>query len=283
MNLLELRKWGRQILSPLGYENDADELLMYAIGLDKNAIVMKPNFLINSVQRDYFMKLVHDRQNHMPLQYILGKWEFMSLEFEISPDVLIPRGDTEVLVEAILSVEKNGAKGLEIGVGSGCISISLIRHGGLDMVGVDICQKAVDIANRNFERLVGVDPVSDPVTAGVFIQSDLFENVPRGAKFDFIVSNPPYISSKDMLGLDKSVKDYEPHKALHGGDDGLDFYRKIVAQAGDYLVPQGRIYFEIGYNQALDVENILQDGSFFDINIIKDLAGHDRVVHAIMR
>jgi len=248
---------------------------MYATGLDKNAIIMKPNFLPNNAQTEFFMKAVYNRRNHMPLQYILGKWEFMSLEFEISPDVLIPRADTEVLVETILAKEQRGARGLEVGVGSGCISISLMHYGDIDMVGVDICKKALVVANKNLGRLITTHP-------NKFVQSNLFENVPRGAKFDFIVSNPPYISSKEMLGLDESVKTFEPHKALHGGEDGLDFYRKIVAQAGEHLISKGRIYFEIGYNQADDVKNILQDGGFFDINIIKDFAGHNRVVHAIM-
>ncbi|MCL2575958.1 MAG: peptide chain release factor N(5)-glutamine methyltransferase [Defluviitaleaceae bacterium] len=273
MTLNELRKWGKQ------QTNDADILLMHFAKVDKTVLLTKGDLTVAQDVAEVFKNAVKLRIENMPLQYVLGVWEFMGLEFEVSPDVLIPREDTEVLVRLVLENEPSGAKGLEIGVGSGCISVSLAVFGGMDMVGVDVCHKALVVAERNARQHCNGRPT---VTAPMFVLSDLFENVYKEDKFDFIVSNPPYISGEDMQILDKSVKDYEPHKALHGGDDGLDFYRKIAIGAKDYLKPNGRIYFEIGYNQAQDVKNILQNVGFFDINILKDTAGHDRVVYAQM-
>jgi release factor glutamine methyltransferase len=207
----------------------------------------------------------------MPLQYVLGRWEFMSLEFFIGREVLIPRPDTETLVETILAHERKGSKGLEIGVGSGCISISLAHHGGIIMLGTDICPRAVEIAKFNATRHSRES--GNPPT---FVAANLFP--PGIEEFDFIVSNPPYIPTGEIADLDESVKNYEPLSALDGGHDGLEFYRRIAAQAAARLAVGGRIYFEIGYNQGEDVKNILKMNGFFGINIIKDLAGHDRVI-----
>jgi release factor glutamine methyltransferase len=260
MKLFDLRAWG---LKRLKNRRDVDILLMEALGISQNDLLTKGSLEVDDSK---FMAFARLYMQGMPLQYILGRWEFMGLEFHISQDVLIPRADTEILVETILQREPHGAKGLEIGIGSGCISISLAHHGSMDMTGTDICPRALEIAKTNNRGLCN------------FVLANLFPNTHE--LFDFIVSNPPYISTSELANLDSSVKDHEPLKALNGGADGLDFYRRITAQAGNWLAPGGRIYFEIGYNQGQDVKNILKSSGFSGINIIKDLSGHGRVVYA---
>jgi len=270
--LAELRTWGREKIDS---EQDVDALLVYAIpGLELNDILTKGEQAISFESRLKFKDSVEKRAGGMPLQYVVGSWEFMSLNFNITQDVLIPRGDTEILVQTILDKEGLEKKGLEIGLGSGCISVALAHHGKMDMTGAEICHKALAIAIKNYKDILGGEPK--------FVKSDLFESVPRGT-FDFIVSNPPYIPSAELASLDKSVTDYEPKGALDGGADGLDFYKKIGQKAPEYLVAGGRIYFEIGHNQGEDVKSILMDNGFSDIEIIKDLANHDRIVSGELR
>jgi len=270
-----LRTTGRNLLEAAGigsYAIDVDVLLMYVLGIDKNTLIADQSRLVDDTCANEFMKMIERRRENIPIQYLTGKCEFMSLEFDVNRNTLIPRPDTEILVETILAAEKN-TRGLEIGVGTGCISISLEYHGeGIAMCGVDISPEAVRVAAQNHERILLCD--------GIFMVSDLFENVPHGAKFDFIVSNPPYIETDEIERLGSNVKDYEPQLALDGGPDGLDFYRRIVGQAAEYLVDGGRIYFEIGYNQARAVENILAAAGYVDIMILDDYAGKNRVVKA---
>jgi release factor glutamine methyltransferase len=290
MKLADLRAWGRDVLRASSIENYAHEtdiLLMDTLDMDKNALLTKGDFEPPTALVELFRKSIDRRRAHMPLQYVVGRWEFMSLEFNLGAgNVLIPRADTEVLVQTIMAEEPPGARGLEIGLGSGCISIALEYHGDMVMTGVEICPDALEVAKANHESIFGRQNVfggsakKAQKRASRFILSDLFQNVPRGTLFDFIVSNPPYISKGEIEMLNKSVKDFEPHVALYGGDDGLDFYKKIVAVAGEYLVPDGGIYFEIGRDQADAVKKILYRSGFSDINIVKDLARHDRVIFA---
>ncbi|MCL2856048.1 MAG: peptide chain release factor N(5)-glutamine methyltransferase [Defluviitaleaceae bacterium] len=265
--LSDLRAHGRVLID----SHEVDILLMEIFGINKISLVAEGDKLADKANVGRFRDALARRTSGMPIQYILGKWEFMGLTFEINPDVLIPRDDTEFLVHKVLEEQPAGAKGLEIGLGSGCISIALVHHGNLKMTGVDICEKALSMAKANFKCIVGAPDN--------FIQSDLFTNLPP-QKFDFIVSNPPYINTADIAGLDCSVKNYEPAKALDGGADGLDFYRQITSKAKNWLVPGGKIYFEIGHNQGGKVRHILQEGGFANISITKDLSGHDRVVAA---
>jgi len=265
-----LRTTGKSLLKEAGvdsYAIDADVLLMHVLGIDKNTLLISPDRPVGSADAERFMELINARCNKTPVQYLIGKCEFMSLEFAVNPHVLIPRPDTEVLVETILVAESN-ASGLEIGVGTGCISISLEHYGNnITMHGVDISPEAVGVATHNAGKRI-------------FMVSDLFDNVSRGTLFDFIVSNPPYIETEEIEGLDSGVKDFEPRLALDGGVDGLDFYRRIVKQAREYLVSDGRIYFEIGYNQARAAGEILAAAGYVDIVVIDDYAGKNRVVTA---
>jgi len=270
----ELRKWGKAELS--GDDDattDADALLMLAAGINNfNDFLLKKHENTDINIRQKFRAYVGRRKNHEPLQYIAEGWTFMDATLSLSRDVLIPRSDTEVLVNAVLENEERGVLGLEIGVGSGAVSVELKNHGGHEMFGTDICPKAVKLANENFVRNHGAKSLP-------FVQGDLFENVPRQEKFDFIVSNPPYIATGELNQLPRSVKDYEPMLALDGGADGLDFYRRIAAEAGAYLKDGGGLYFEIGETQANDVTEIMINAGFSGINTIKDLNERDRVVY----
>ena len=271
----ELRSHGRQTLKSGGIESyhiDTDVLLMHVLAIDKNTLLTNPDMSIRGIDFIAFCKLIEQRRKKTPIQYITGKCEFMSLEFAVDENVLIPRPDTEILVETILAVESAPANGLEIGIGSGCISISLEYHANhIKMSGVDISAKAVEIATAN-QIAINNRPHN-------FFVGNLFENVPRGT-FSFIVSNPPFICSDEIDVLEENVKGFEPRIALDGGADGLDFYHKIAKQAPHYLEQGGRIYFEIGYSQAADVTDILTSSGFVNVKIVKDLAGLDRVVWA---
>jgi release factor glutamine methyltransferase len=223
---------------------------------------------LTEVESARFRVYVEQRAAHKPLAYIAGVREFMGLDFEVNEHTLIPRPDTETVVEAALNIIKQtGVKRiLEIGAGSGCISVSLaaICLDDLDITSTDIDVAALETAKRNADRYsVSVR----------FIQSDLFSNVDPGM-FDMIISNPPYIPSDEIDLLAGSVANYEPRLALDGGADGLNFYRAVTEMASNYIV------YEIGYNQAEDVRTILLRNGFTDVKVIKDLAGHNRVITA---
>ena len=208
------------------------------------------------------------------MQYILGQWEFYGFPFKVGKGVLIPRGDTEILVETILEKQQTESLKtiLDIGTGSGCIPISLGRYGSFsELLAVDISPKALGYAVKNAE--FNQIPVK-------FLESDLFSAVPveYKGKLDAIVSNPPYIPKKDIEELMTEVKDFEPLNALDGGEDGLDFYRSIVEQSGEWLRKDGWLFFEIGYDQGEALRELLQKQGFSEIRVIQDLAGLDRVV-----
>ena len=278
-----LRAMGRSLLKEAGIDSyaidvDVDVLLMHVLDFDKNTLLTNLDRFADDAQAGEFSRLIDARSNNVPIQYLTGKCEFMSLEFAVDENVLIPRPDTEILVETVLTQETSGSvEGLEIGVGSGCVSISLEYHGiNISMRGVDIDEAAVQTTVYNWKRIFK----GSILQRDKFFVSNLFENVPRGTFFDFIVSNPPYIETEEIGRLGSSVKDYEPRIALDGGADGLEFYRRIVGQAREYLADEGRIYFEIGYNQARAVEEILASAGYVDIVVLDDYAGRNRVVMA---
>lgn len=212
------------------------------------------------------------RSKREPLQYILGTQEFMGYSFFVTPSVLIPRQDTEVLVEKALSILKKGDRILDMCTGSGCILLSLVKRKELQhSIGVDISKEALFIAKKN----------ADALNLNVsFYQSDLFKEIDKKEKFQMIVSNPPYITELEMAQLMPEVAEYEPRIALFGGRDGLDFYRKIAEKAGDYLEDKGYLILEIGCRQAIAVKEILQENGYEEIQVIQDLAGLDRIVAA---
>lgn len=213
----------------------------------------------------FLMRRIKER---VPLQYILGNQEFMGYTFKVSPDVLIPRADTESVLEEIIHTGMHPESILDVCTGSGCIAISL----GLILepkrcVGIDIDGKALQIAKENGRNLL---PMVE------FIQSDLFREVT--GRFDLIVSNPPYIPTKDCQELMMEVRKHEPMLALDGREDGLHFYRRIVKEAPGYLNADGMLAFEIGYDQGASVKDMMEEAGFTDVVVRKDLAGLNRAV-----
>ena len=255
------------------YAFEAELLLEKAAGLNRTALFLRGEESLSDEVLAVYEGYLSEREQGRPTQYILGEWEFMGLPFHVGEGVLIPRGDTEVLVETIL--EKQQTEDfkfiLDIGTGSGCIPVSLGHYGKFEKImAVDISQKALGYATKNAaENKISID----------FYESDLFTNVPAEwkGKLDAIVSNPPYIPKKDIEELMTEVKDFEPMNALDGGEDGLDFYRAIVEQGREWLKDGGWLFFEIGYDQGEDLRNLLKEFGHTEIEIRQDLAGLDRV------
>jgi release factor glutamine methyltransferase len=219
-----------------------------------------------------YESLLNKRMEHVPMQYIVGETEFMGLKFKTNPNVLIPRQDTETLVEEALKVVKPGMRVLDLCTGSGCIIISIL-HNAPDVEGfaTDISKQALLLARENAKQ--------NDVQL-MLEKSDLFDQV-RGT-FDLIVSNPPYIRTGEIAHLMPEVRDFEPPEALDGGEDGLFFYRKIIGECAGYLNPQGRVLFEIGFDQGEEVSSLLREAGFRDVRITQDLARHDRVVSGML-
>ena len=249
-------------------QNDAFVLWQEAFGLNRTGYLINADKEADSNLYPKYMMLINRRCTRMPLQYITGKAYFMGLEFKVTPAVLIPRFDTEILVEEVLKYVDTESTVLDMCTGSGCIAVSIASLSKATVTGVDISQEALEIAKGNAEH--------NQVSTVEFLESDMFQNVT--GTFDVIVSNPPYIPTKDVLELMPEVKEHEPMMALDGSEDGLFFYRILAEQAADFLNPEGLLIMEIGYNQAEDVKNLLANNNFIGIRVIKDLAGHDRVV-----
>lgn len=220
-----------------------------------------------------YEEMLRIRAARVPLQHILGSQDFMGLTFLVSGDVLIPRQDTETLVETVLSENRErNISILDMCTGSGCIAVSLAALGGYSQVeAADISGPALRVAKENAKRLLTGQAVR-------FRQSDLFSVFGEGDRFDLIVSNPPYIPSSVIGELEPEVRDFEPRKALDGMEDGLFFYRRLAEESTDYLKPGGKVYFEIGYDQGQAVCDLLARNGFIEIRVIKDLAGKDRIV-----
>lgn len=271
MTLSEAYAYGKDLLKQAGiteYETDAWLLLEGACGCTRNDYYLRGNVPLKEEQEALWREYVEKRAMRIPVQHILGVQEFMGLTFRVTPDVLCPRQDTEVLVEEALKYLRPGEQILDLCTGSGCILISLL-HYGKDCTGIgsDLSKEALKVAKANAEAL-GVKCT--------FVHSDLFENIE--GRFDMIVSNPPYIATKEIDSLMPEVRDREPRMALDGKEDGLFFYREIIREAHQYLKPEGRLLFEIGYDQGKAVSGLMKAAGFLGVQVIKDLAGLDRVV-----
>lgn len=260
------------ILSDAGIDeasNDAWILFENVFQMNRTRYFMSS---LETAEEDAVMEyraLVKRREMREPLQYITGKAYFMGLEFNVNESVLIPRFDTEILVEEALKHVDANSEVLDMCTGSGCIAISigvlgLVKH----VQAVDISQTALAVTEINRQN--------NNASNVSLIQSDMFENV-RG-EFDMIVSNPPYIRTSDVDALMPEVVKHEPRIALDGYEDGLHFYRILAEEGGHFLKNNGWLIMEIGYDQAEDVTKLLQNNNFTDIKVIRDLAGLDRVV-----
>lgn len=227
---------------------------------------------LSSSQKNKIERYLEKRKQHIPLAYIVKNAEFYGYTFKVNRNVLIPRPETEELVSLVLKDIKTEDKVLDIGTGSGAIAISLAKNSKADIFAVDISKKALIVAKQNAKNL----------NADVkFICSDLFSNI-KNMVFDKIVSNPPYISTKEYSCLESEVKDFEPKNALVADDNGLYFYKQIIKNAKNYLSKNGKIYFEIGNSQAKQICNLLEK-EYKDILVIKDLENNERMIKATLK
>jgi len=269
---LKVLTWTKGYLAEKGVSNarlEAEWLLCAALGLDRVGLYLNFDKPLTEAELTAYRSLVARRANREPLQYILGSQEFCGLEFAVTPAVLIPRHDSEVLVEEALRRAGATCRILDIGLGSGCIAVALAaRLPGAEVCGVDNSPEALAVARDNAER--------NGVRLTIFAGS-LFEPVP-GERFDIIVSNPPYIPTGDLAGLEPEVREFEPHAALDGGVDGLDFYRLIVRETVGHLQPGGWLLVEVGVDQAEAVKELFAVGNYADIFTARDAGGVERVV-----
>lgn len=253
---------------------DVEILLQKVLDVDRLYILLNLERTLAEEEINLFDKFINERLNNRPIAYIVGNREFMGLDFYVKEGVLIPRPDTEILVEEIIELARN--KGpiniLDIGTGSGAITVSLAKYlENAKVTSVDISDVALEIGKRNAIKNNVIDRVD-------FIKSDLFTNINENMKFDIIVSNPPYIKKEVIETLDKQVKDFEPYNALEGGIDGLDFYRAITIQAKEYLNKDGILAYEVGHDQSEDVSKLMDKDGYTNIYTRKDLQQIDRVV-----
>jgi release factor glutamine methyltransferase len=277
VKIFEAVKKAKEILKNVDTPQlDAEVLLSYTLGKDRTYLHLNRNEALSEEDEDRFFDAVERRKNGEPVQYIVGVQEFMGLDFFVKPGVLIPRGDTEILVEEVLKrVEDIESPVIvDVGCGSGAISVSIAYYKKDSIVySLDIMDVPLEITRINAENNGVIDRVN-------IIKSDILKSLHENlrGKIDIIVSNPPYIKDEVIPTLMREVRDFEPYCALSGGKDGLYFYREITRQSLQYLKKGGLIAYEIGHDQKNEVCSILENNGFYDIICIKDLAGHDRVV-----
>ena len=272
--LREAERRGAETLAAAGREEAAQTarlLLCHVLNFNFTDSVLAREDLLSPRDTARYEELLTRRASGVPLQYLTREQNFCGLSLYVDERVLIPRQDTECLVEEVL---RDGARGalLDLCTGSGCIPLALLKHGNFSCaLGADISAEALAVAEINRAR-TGL-----PL---LFRQSDLFAEIPE--RFDVITANPPYIESAEIESLSVEVRDHEPRLALDGAADGLAFYRRLAAESGAHLKPGGRLYLEIGMAQGAAVASLLEAAAFSDIQIIRDLAGRDRIVKGSM-
>lgn len=283
MEIKDLIRMGIKKLDRRKYSNPPLEcvlLLAYLLDVDKTYIYIHNNEEVPSSVEDKYFSLIDERRKGYPIQYILKEKEFMGISFYIEEGVLIPRPDTEILVQYVLDYidekyKEGDIKIVELGTGSGCISLSIAYYKkNVFVYSVDIDKKANAVAEENSKRLKLPGRVK-------ILEGDLFQGIKNmGLKnsVDIIVSNPPYIPEDEIFGLQDEIKKYEPLWALDGGEDGLDYYRRIIPQSKEYLKNRGILVFEMGFDQGRKIKELMEKGNFRNINILKDLQGLDRVI-----
>lgn len=303
MKLREALIAANRMLNEAGIETariDAEVLMQHALQKEKIFLITEPAYEFSAEEENRYFEMINERASGKPVSYITGEKEFMGLPFVVNEAVLIPRPDTEILTEEAVRLIKEGyvnvdrlagaaektaengsqavtgrVKVLDMCTGSGAIAVSIgyyVRES--EVTAADISEEALKVARTNAER----NEVGERMR---FVQGNLFENIGKDDKYDMIVSNPPYIRTEDVAELMTDVKDFEPELALDGGDDGLDFYRRIIPEAADRLKKGGYLLFEIGMDQGEALEQLFEEnGLFEDVRVVKDLAGLDRTVCA---
>ncbi len=285
MNYSEVYQNGERQLAAAGISEaalDARLLLEFLTGHDRNTLLAHPDTPVDDASVERYNALIEKRAEHIPLQHLTGSCEFMGIDFEVSDKVLIPRQDSECLVEEAMRYVSDGSDILDLCTGTGCLLLSLMHYkNNCRGVGVDISEDALSVAQRNADKLIAGNGLNGGKVS--FAAGDLYDALSADAKFDVIISNPPYIRSDVIPTLMPEVADHEPLIALDGGQDGLAFYRRIAAGASAHLIKGGMIFFEIGYDQAEPVSAILADTGFTNIKTVKDYCGNDRVISAMNR
>ncbi len=283
MNYKEIYLWGRGQLEQAGigeFGLDARLLLEHICHTNRNTLLVHGDRVVTVEEEKEYKEAIALRSRRIPLQHITGVQEFMGLEFKVNEHVLCPRQDTECLVEEVMRYLHDGNRILDMCTGSGCILLSLLHYSNhCSGVGADISEEALKVASENAKTIAAIsrpNPWSEDTVK--LIHSDLFSKVPN-EKFDIIVSNPPYIASAVIPTLMEEVREHEPMSALDGMEDGLFFYRKIVAESRNYLAKEGMLFFEIGHDQGQAVSDMMKEAGFEEVTVVKDFAGLDRVVY----
>ena len=283
----KLLNWVTEYLTGKGVESprlSAELLLSHVTGLRRIELYTQFNKLVDKQQLDKLHDLVERAGKHEPVAYLVGKTEFYSMELNVAPDCMIPRPETELLVQRAIEFlrTREGIQHVcDLCTGSGCIAVGIAKNfPNARIIATDICDAALSVAAANIEKYQLKDRIE-------LLAGDLFEPViPQldVGRFDLIVSNPPYVSSDEYEKLEKNVKDYEPKLALYAGVDGLDIYRRIIEKADDYLKPDAALMLEIGYAQGPAIKELLEQADVFtEIKVEKDFHDNDRVVTALKK
>ncbi len=256
----------------ISYRLDSEILMSKVLNKKREYVILNPDTKINTTQSNNFKNLIYQRSCGKPIAYLVGKKEFWNYEFKVSQDVLIPRPDTEILIEEVLKITKNKSKlkVLDIGIGSGCIILSILKErSDFYGTGIDLSKKCIDISKINALSL-GVN------SRIKFFKSDI-DNFNYG-KYDLILSNPPYINKFDLKYLEKDVINFEPISALDGGLEGLSEIRKVIKKSSELIKKNGKLILEIAFDQKLKVIKLLTDQGFYIDKILKDYAKKDRCI-----
>ncbi len=275
-NISETLEQATEILQASGIveaRREAKSLLAFVLDKNQTFLVAHSEYKLSVEEKTQFQTVLERRASREPFQYIVGRQEFCGLDFSVTKDVLIPRPETEMIVEAAIEILRENARFCEVGIGSGCVSVSILHEvKTASAVGLDASEKALAVAERNAETHRVLERLELKL-------SNVFDNL-KDKKFDLIVSNPPYISSEEMKTLQREVRDFEPHIALTDEKDGLSIIAKIIADAPNFLKADGFLLMEIGLNQAVKVQEMFDKTIWREIEILPDLQNILRMVKA---
>ena len=280
MNIFQNIEKGKNILKKKGiktYNLDSEILMSQVFQKNRTEIILNPNVELSEIEITHFDNLIAQRSKKKPIAYITGKKEFWKYEFNVTEDVLVPRPDTEIIVEQVLKLTKNKSslKILDIGIGSGCILLSILKEKKCFYgTGIDICKKTLGICKVNIKKLNLINRIK-------LFKSDV-DNFNYG-KYDLIISNPPYIKTFDLKYLEKDICDYEPKSALDGGIDGLLEIKKIICNSYKFIKKNGVLILEIAFDQTNKVKKILRENGYYIKDVVKDLANNNRCIISIKK